>query len=597
MPAVLTVSRSQARDGAAIITVKKGSREFSLASRYEPQAEALRLLGVSDDPPDFFFMIGAGYTALASVVCRIYPECCLVIIEQNSRIADLAGEILAESAVAASAMKNGRLLVLTRAGPDNLREIFRQRPSRKITISTNRQEAFLFPEFVKSTYDEIKKAHDRKAINIATISRFEKLWFNNLIRNTRDILHAPGVKELFGKFAGLPAVIVCAGPSLSDQIALLKKNSQCAVIIAVDTIYKTLLRHGIIPDFVVGVDPQKINSRYLENIPEEFKKNTCFIFEPSICNQAIREYPGRIFFFDTIFPYYKFLCRYKGSAGEINMGGSVATTAWDIAMMLGFNPLAFTGLDLSYSRDTYHVPGTMYEEMWFSSITRLRTFEMMIYKLLDYASLQKITDLNGNPAFMDAKFIMFKQWFEEKIRELPAERKIYNCTGGGAGIAGADVLPLADFYKRFSNDQAVKCVRVEVNSCLGKNAFPAEAEKILALDLKKLAGDAAETARRSRAAENLALKINKILVNRQQPDPKLFYRIEKLDASLFCGEDIKELINILIQRIVFHIQEEYDMEFDEPVPAERRAIMTSVYLYREITLSAELVRKKLLELF
>ena len=94
------------------------------------------------------------------------------------------------------------------------------------------------------------------------------------------------------------------------------------------------------------------------------------------------------------------------------MGGSVATTAMAFAMKIQFKATVLVGLDLSFSDDNYHVPGTMYEEYWFSRINRTNPFDTMIYKLLDTQSHIPIKNNLGQTSYIDSKFALFINWFE-----------------------------------------------------------------------------------------------------------------------------------------------------------------------------------------
>ena len=139
------------------------------------------------------------------------------------------------------------------------------------------------------------------------------------------------------------------------------------------------------------------------------------------------------------------------------MGGSVATTAFELAIYLGFSQIAFVGLDMCYTNDAYHVPGTMYEEHWFSTTKREKTFEMMTFKLLNYADLEKRTGLKGEPVFLDAKFKMFIQWISKRVEQIhnandtKDSQSITNCTEGGFPIPNLPNQDLSDFLKNKSS--------------------------------------------------------------------------------------------------------------------------------------------------
>ena len=65
----------------------------------------------------------------------------------------------------------------------------------------------------------------------------------------------------------VPAIIVAAGPSLDKNIKELKKAEGKAIIFVVDAALRSVIRSGIVPDFVCTVDP-KAPERFFETVGE-----------------------------------------------------------------------------------------------------------------------------------------------------------------------------------------------------------------------------------------------------------------------------------------------------------------------------------------
>ena len=72
----------------------------------------------------------------------------------------------------------------------------------------------------------------------------------NLTQNLDHYTSRPGIAELAGSTAGRPAIVVSAGPSLERALDLLARPGvrERFVIVAVQTVLRTLLRRGIKPD-------------------------------------------------------------------------------------------------------------------------------------------------------------------------------------------------------------------------------------------------------------------------------------------------------------------------------------------------------------
>ena len=105
---------------------------------------------------------------------------------------------------------------------------------------------------------------DRREVNLNTLRRFGRLWVRNLLANLPLFLRAAGTRELEGLFAGMPALLLAAGPSLEPVLAVLPALAERLVLVAVDTSYRLCRQAGVKPDLLVTVDPQYWNSRHLD---------------------------------------------------------------------------------------------------------------------------------------------------------------------------------------------------------------------------------------------------------------------------------------------------------------------------------------------
>jgi len=93
-------------------------------------------------------------------------------------------------------------------------------------------------------------------INHATANHLGPLFVRGMLEAIPHVVRVPGVNRLRNLFAGKPAILIAAGPSLGKNVHYLKSAKGRAVLISADTVLGYLLARGIIPDFVVSVDPQ-----------------------------------------------------------------------------------------------------------------------------------------------------------------------------------------------------------------------------------------------------------------------------------------------------------------------------------------------------
>ncbi|MBL62052.1 MAG: hypothetical protein CMI30_01465 [Opitutae bacterium] len=79
----------------------------------------------------------------------------------------------------------------------------------------------------------------------------------NVFRNLPGYLQARVPGSWRGAAEGSLAVVVGAGPSLDVTLPLLVETCSDAVVIAADSAIKALAKHGVSPDLVVNMDPEK----------------------------------------------------------------------------------------------------------------------------------------------------------------------------------------------------------------------------------------------------------------------------------------------------------------------------------------------------
>jgi len=302
-------------------------------------------------------------------------------------------------------------------------------------------------------------------VNAATLRRFGKRWTRNLAENLAGVLHFPGVNHLEHIFSqtGIPVFLAAAGPSLACVGPHLEEIQQRCVIIAVDTSLRFLLARGIEPDFVVSVDPQYWNVRHLHRT---IAPNTALIAEsavyPSLLKPILRggEIQGgesysqnavssntfkRVFFCQSLFPLGRFIEDRTDHKGVLGAGGSVATTAWDFARLLGPEEIWIAGLDLAFPGRQTHFKGALFEENAHAVSGRFCPAETFSIKALESGVPFAARSAAGGKVLTDRRLSLYAAWFENSFREanLAAERAAGQTAAGseGAGLRNYSLSP------------------------------------------------------------------------------------------------------------------------------------------------------------
>ena len=282
------IKEIEAKDGSSVLVLEAYGKELPLSSKYQPTKEAERILaGHLDSPIEVAVLFGAGHLALIQKMYLELPTDKIFILDTDKAVIQKSKDIFFSDKQDAKSPEV--TFALGEEEENYIQDYFSKAVKPRVKFFFNRNQVQRNPEGFESIKQKISGYHDKKNINVATISRFEKLWLRNITNNTETIIHSPGVNEFKHHFQGAKAVIVGAGPSLTKNIATLKVCQEDITIIAVDTVYKTLLQHGITPTIVVVVDPQKINSKYIENISQTDIEKSIFVAEPAVTPNALRD--------------------------------------------------------------------------------------------------------------------------------------------------------------------------------------------------------------------------------------------------------------------------------------------------------------------
>ncbi|GHV76852.1 hypothetical protein AGMMS49942_16730 [Spirochaetia bacterium] len=306
-----------------------------------------------------------------------------------------------------------------------------------LTLVRNRALLQVDEEWYAAVEGRIKSWSSREEVNMATLKRFGKRWVRNLAVNRWAIRDLPGVSRLAGCLAHLriPVLLAAAGPSLDSLAPLLPALAERAVIVAVDTSQRFLLAHGVDPDFTVVVDPQYWNARHLDRAPAP---KTCLIAESAVYPPVFREPWARAFLCTSLFPLGRFIEDRLESKGSLGAGGSVATTAWDFARILGGGNIWIAGLDLAFPGLKTHFQGALFETRSLSESRRFNPAETWSVRALRDGYPFRAPSAGGGTVLTDKRLSLYASWFEHQARLYP-ETKNHRLSPEGLAIPGFPV--------------------------------------------------------------------------------------------------------------------------------------------------------------
>lgn len=255
--------------------------------------------------------------------------------------------------------------------------------------------------------------------------------FANFLKNLPHLGRSFYANALKGAFAGVPAIVCGAGPSL--ETGLLKNLTSQALLIAGGSTIAALLSQGIQPHFGMAVDPNSEEGMRFQNV----------------CNPAMP-----LLYSTRLFPAV--LQNHSGPLGYMRsgIGGapelwieeelkltdpllghrvspesiSVTTMCVAWAEFLGCNPILFNGLDLAYTNKKRYAPGVIAEDKHPSSMPG------------DVPVRRK--DRQGKWVETAVRWVMESDSISYFAKQCPNTRFI-NTTAGGLGFRDIPFEPLS----------------------------------------------------------------------------------------------------------------------------------------------------------
>jgi hypothetical protein len=254
------------------------------------------------------------------------------------------------------------------------------------------------------------------------LEKFQLTMEENNNCNTK--LSLPGMNEFFNKmkFVGETVIIAAAGPSLDNNMDILRSAKGKFKIFSVGSALKTLMINGIEPDMITIIDCSEIVYKQFIGF-ENLNVPLCLLNTAS--RWVVQNYTG---------PKYIFY----NEAGDktevtINTGKTVAVATLDIALKGGAKEIIFIGQDLAFIDNKTHTD----------------TFSEM-YESANYVPpegiYKKVLGVDGTQLNTTEGYLYFKQQIEREIEENPKVTFI-NCSKG-ARIKGTIEMELTQVMDR-----------------------------------------------------------------------------------------------------------------------------------------------------
>lgn len=160
------------------------------------------------------------------------------------------------------------------------------------------------------------------------------------------------VATLFGTCVGREIYVIGTGPTLEqhfERLAAIRERGERPLFICVDTAYRPLREHGIVPDYVVSID-QRISFRHL---PFEESDGIPLVYLPMSDPEVLRAWKGKRYGGYSASPVYAAL-REQHPRALLHVGGSVIHPAVDLAVKMGAARITLFGADFAFPMNKTH---------------------------------------------------------------------------------------------------------------------------------------------------------------------------------------------------------------------------------------------------
>ncbi len=230
--------------------------------------------------------------------------------------------------------------------------------------------------------------------------------------------------------AGKPALIVAGGPSVEKygHLDLLKKYGFNGDIICTDSMTEKLLNKGIIPKYMNLMDSSdSMVSMINKDIIHENAYKINGLFSTVTHPDVISCFKGKKYYYNAFVNNISHIFFLMNGAMQVNTGGNVGSSSIILAAILGYRPIIFIGMDLSFETldkmkeyysnaySSHHNPNSIQKDWTISKYKRERN------------------PIYNKEYWMDGVFEAYKNSTLSVLKEISSKKiSLINCTEQGS---------------------------------------------------------------------------------------------------------------------------------------------------------------------
>ncbi|HOD39972.1 MAG: hypothetical protein BWY32_03200 [bacterium ADurb.Bin243] len=310
--------------------------------------------------------------------------------------------------------------------------------------ATTKSNVFEFAQVLSPIGDE-----DVMRMNELTLNYFKAQISRSMLKNVGRYVKERNVGEWLNRhedFKDKYCVVCGAGPSLQDNIELLKKYRDRFTVFGVDASLMPLYKAGIEPDAILTIDPCNL-SRFFHDY---HGNHTALFASVHTHYKAIEAWKNKIYFYyPTPMKRHQLwmlaLIKEYSNLPFILPFNNCGSTMILFAHEMGFKEIAIMGIDFSYTGDKMYANNAVSESI--IGFGEKVDNKEKIEKHLNKYGLQKVINCKGETVYSDAPFLIYAKTLENLINS----RKMTNIINVGTSILKIPYMPFDQYVKRFDS--------------------------------------------------------------------------------------------------------------------------------------------------
>jgi hypothetical protein len=329
--------------------------------------------------------------------------------------------------------------------------------NQSVTVVNTPGYSELFPEQATLVRETVAQLVQRSGVNDATHRLRGRVWIEDVFANVDVLREHPSFLALAGKYRGVPAFIVGAGPSLGKNGKHLADAAKKGIVIALNSSARALESYGVEPQVLACMESIDV-SHLLEQV--SYLDRVVRLISLTAHPRNMRAGSG------PLLPVFEGIPQLNGPLQALldfrglAVSGSVSTLAFSLAERLGCSPIVLVGQDLAYTNGQAYAPGSPYQESrvrlaadghslqhdWCNTLKE--THNKGLHKMQEREPLREAMAWGGQGTVMSTiGFSAVRDWLEAASIVLQKERpelRLVNATEGGARISGFEESALAE---------------------------------------------------------------------------------------------------------------------------------------------------------